>query len=208
MVRTRHQRIALSLGGMVLVAALAACSGGGGGGETSAPSEAATSEGGATGEASGGGSADFSGVTLEVEATWSGAEQENFQAVLDKFTADTGAKVNYTSFGDNGATVIGTQVEGGNRKSLRSFGFDDIGTVGADFAGEVGAQHGLLSPYPVHQLGLIGESCTGEDAGLHRPAAAQMPHHGASVDAGDPHNVLADQLVVERAGGAPVGGAR
>ncbi len=114
MVRTRQQRTALSLGAVVLVAALAACSGGGGGSETSAPSGGTTSESGAPSETSGGGTGDSSGVTLEVEATWSGAEQENFQAVLDKFSADTGAKVNYTSFGDNGATVIGTQVEGGN----------------------------------------------------------------------------------------------
>ena len=35
-----------------------------------------------------------------------------------------------------------------------------------------------------------------------------MPHHRPGVDAGDPDDVLADQLVLQRAGGAPVGGAR
>ena len=57
---------------------------------------------------------DFAGTTLEVSAAWSGAEQENFELVLDKFEADTGATVNYTSFGDKAATTLGTQIEGGN----------------------------------------------------------------------------------------------
>ena len=56
---------------------------------------------------------DFSGTTLNVVAAWSGAEQENFEAVLDKFESDTGATVNYTSFGDNGPTYIQGQLEGG-----------------------------------------------------------------------------------------------
>jgi len=73
---------------------LAGCSGNGGGG--------------------GGASGDYAGTTLEVEAAWSGAEQENFEAVLKKFEDDTGAKINYTSFGDKAATTIGTQVEGGS----------------------------------------------------------------------------------------------
>jgi len=74
--------------------ALAGCAGGTGGGD---PVEG-----------------DFSGVTLEVSAAWSGAEQENFELVLDKFEEDTGATVNYTSFGDKAATTLGTQIEGGN----------------------------------------------------------------------------------------------
>ncbi|BDZ54190.1 ABC transporter substrate-binding protein [Agromyces marinus] len=57
---------------------------------------------------------DFSGETLEVSAAWSGAEQENFEAVLAEFESQTGATVNYSSFGDNAATVLGGQVEGGS----------------------------------------------------------------------------------------------
>jgi len=60
------------------------------------------------------GSGEFSGTTLQVSATWSGAEQENFEAVLDVFEQQTGATVEYSSFGDNGATTLNTQVEGGN----------------------------------------------------------------------------------------------
>lgn len=69
---------------------------------------------GCAGGGTGTGSGEFSGTTLEVSATWSGAEQQNFEAVLDLFEQQTGATVNYTSFGDNGATTLNTQVEGGN----------------------------------------------------------------------------------------------
>ncbi|HLS13757.1 MAG TPA: extracellular solute-binding protein [Beutenbergiaceae bacterium] len=88
--------------------ALAGCSSGGGSGGTQ------TSAGGGTAGASSAASEDFSGVTLEVAGSWSGAEQDNFQAVLDQFSQDTGATVNYTSFGDNASTILGTQIEGGN----------------------------------------------------------------------------------------------
>lgn len=61
-----------------------------------------------------GGGADLSGTTLNVAAAWSGAEQENFEAVLAGFTDATGATVTYTSFGDQAATTLGTQLEGGD----------------------------------------------------------------------------------------------
>jgi len=53
-------------------------------------------------------------VTLDVSAAWSGAEQENFERVLAAFEDMTGATVNYTSFGDQAATTLGTQIEGGS----------------------------------------------------------------------------------------------
>ena len=60
------------------------------------------------------GSGEFTGDTLEVSAAWSGAEQANFEAVLAAFEEQSGATVNYTSFGDNAATTLGTQIEGGS----------------------------------------------------------------------------------------------
>lgn len=60
------------------------------------------------------GSGEFAGDTLEVSAAWSGAEQANFEAVLAAFEEQSGATVNYTSFGDNAATTLGTQIEGGS----------------------------------------------------------------------------------------------
>ncbi len=62
--------------------------------------------------------ADLSGVTLNVSAAWSGDEQANFEQVLKKFSDDTGATVNYTSFGDQAATTLGTQIEGGNPPNI------------------------------------------------------------------------------------------
>ena len=59
-------------------------------------------------------SPDLSGVTLNVSAAWSGDEQANFEQVLAAFMDETGATVNYTSFGDQAATTLGTQIEGGN----------------------------------------------------------------------------------------------
>src|SRR5690606_3360973 len=57
---------------------------------------------------------DLTGTTLNVAAAWSSAEQENFEQVLAAFEDATGATVNYTSFGDQAATTLGTQIEGGN----------------------------------------------------------------------------------------------
>src|SRR5919198_1362849 len=53
------------------------------------------------------------GVTVQVAAVWSGAEQQKFKKVLDAFSEQTGATVKYTSTGDDIATVLGTQIEGG-----------------------------------------------------------------------------------------------
>jgi len=83
--------------------ALAACSSGTDGDATPPP-----------GTGGGGGGGEFSGVTLDVSAAWSGAEQENFERVLAAFEEMTGATVNYTSFGDQAATTLGTQIEGGS----------------------------------------------------------------------------------------------
>jgi len=82
---------------------LSGCSGGGGGGGD-------TVEG------------DFSGETLTVVAAWSGAEQDNFEAVLEEFESQTGATVNYTSFGDNGPTYIQGQLEGGTPPNVAVVG--------------------------------------------------------------------------------------
>ena len=91
----------------------------------------ACGDGGNTGAASGGGSettgeaSDGGGGTasacevpqvsgdVEVAAVWTGAEQKNFEAVLDSFAEKSGASVNYTSTGDDIAAVLGTQIEGG-----------------------------------------------------------------------------------------------
>lgn len=70
----------------------------------------------------GGGDGEFAGETLDVAATWSGAEQENFEAVLDAWEQQTGAQVTYSSFGDQAATTLGTQIEGGNPPDIAVVG--------------------------------------------------------------------------------------
>ena len=62
----------------------------------------------------GGGDGEFSGQTVEVAAVWSGAEQEAFEQVLDAYEEQTGATVQFTSTGDDIATVIGNRLEGGD----------------------------------------------------------------------------------------------
>ncbi|MFB8179816.1 ABC transporter substrate-binding protein [Streptomyces sp. NPDC055966] len=64
--------------------------------------------------AAGGGDKALSGQTVTVAGVWSGAEQKNFQKVLDAFTAKTGAKTQFVSTGDNVSTVVGSKIEGGN----------------------------------------------------------------------------------------------
>ncbi|WBO67060.1 ABC transporter substrate-binding protein [Streptomyces camelliae] len=62
----------------------------------------------------GGGDKALSGQTVTVAGVWSGAEQKNFQKVLDAFTAKTGAKTRFVSTGDNVSTVVGSKIEGGD----------------------------------------------------------------------------------------------
>ena len=69
---------------------------------------------------------------------WSGAEQKNFQQVLDAFQKKfPGVKVKYTSAGDNVPTVLSTAVAGGNPPDLASIG--QPGLV-KQFAGAQGDQ--------------------------------------------------------------------
>lgn len=102
MAQRRRHRVAISLAVLAATSlVVAGCAGGGGGDSSAAP-----------------GGGDFAGQTLNVVAAWSGAEQKNFELVLKKFEDDTGATVNYTSFGDNGPTYIQGQLEGGTPPNI------------------------------------------------------------------------------------------
>ncbi|MFG3499537.1 ABC transporter substrate-binding protein [Streptomyces sp. NPDC047928] len=74
----------------------------------------ATACGGDPVKTAAGGDKKFSGQLINVAAVWSGAEQKNFQKVLDAFTEKTGARAQYVSTGDNVSTVVGSKIEGGN----------------------------------------------------------------------------------------------
>jgi hypothetical protein len=57
---------------------------------------------------------DLSGQTVEVAATWTGAEQERFEMVLDAFAEQTGATTRFRSAGDDIAAFLGPRIEGGD----------------------------------------------------------------------------------------------
>ncbi|MEO3791032.1 ABC transporter substrate-binding protein [Nonomuraea sp. B10E15] len=61
-----------------------------------------------------GGDKTLEGVTLEVAAKWTGAEQKNFEQVLKAFTDKTGAKVTYASTGEDTGAYLGPRIQGGN----------------------------------------------------------------------------------------------
>jgi alpha-glucoside transport system substrate-binding protein len=94
---------------LVTLAVIAvACSGdNGGGGTTGAGASGGNTTGGATGP-------DLSGEKIEVAATWTGAEQKNFEQVLQGFSEQTGADVTFLSAGDDVAAYLGPKIEGGN----------------------------------------------------------------------------------------------
>jgi ABC-type glycerol-3-phosphate transport system substrate-binding protein len=66
-----------------------------------------------TGDPADPGLGDLRGRTVDVIATWSGAEQDNFRAVLDEFERLTHATVNYTSGGNDIAVLLGSRLAGG-----------------------------------------------------------------------------------------------
>lgn len=53
------------------------------------------------------------GQKIEVAAVWTGAEQKVFGEVIKGFEDETGAKVSFTSTGDDIATVLNTKLKGG-----------------------------------------------------------------------------------------------
>ena len=91
--------------------ALAACSS-----SSAKPTGGASGSAGATAGTSTGaaGLPSLRGQHLTVLAEWTGAEQTDFQAVLNKFDALTGASVSYQSGGSNTGTVLQTKIAGGS----------------------------------------------------------------------------------------------
>ncbi|MEU4829092.1 ABC transporter substrate-binding protein [Streptosporangium sp. NPDC023615] len=89
-----------------LALALAAC--GGGAATPASPAPAASGASSAPAAAK-----TLEGVTVEVAAKWTGAEQENFQKVLQAFEAKTGAKVTYASTGEDTGAYLGPRIQGG-----------------------------------------------------------------------------------------------
>ncbi|HET7703612.1 MAG TPA: extracellular solute-binding protein [Candidatus Limnocylindrales bacterium] len=97
---------------LAAVMILSACSGGatpvpaGSGGASTPPAS--------TGASSEPGGSAVTGGSITVTSLWGGAEQENFQKVLDAFKAKTGIEAKYESVRDNYATALQTRISGGN----------------------------------------------------------------------------------------------
>ena len=106
----------LRLVSLFMASALVAAACGSGSG-SAAPSvagsaPASTPAGSAAGSAPAGSPA--AGGSITVTSLWGGSEQENFQKVLDAFTAKTGIKVAYESIRTDYSTVLQTRITGGN----------------------------------------------------------------------------------------------
>jgi len=56
---------------------------------------------------------DLTGQTVDVAATWTSAEQRNFEQVLSLFEEQTGATTQFVSTGDDIAAYLGPKIEGG-----------------------------------------------------------------------------------------------
>jgi ABC-type glycerol-3-phosphate transport system substrate-binding protein len=80
-------------------------------GSATSGSSSASSSGGSTG--AGPALPDLSGKSIQVLAEWSGQEQQDFQKVIDAFTAKTHAKVSYQGAGDQTPTVLRSKLAGG-----------------------------------------------------------------------------------------------
>src|ERR1700744_463999 len=115
---------------------------------------------------------------------------------LDRNTPSGLSSAICSKVADEGSTRV--------RTPRRAFGFHHVSVVGADLAGQIGTQHRLLTTHPFDQLLGRRERRTGEHAGLHRAAAAQMAYQRAGVDVGDADDLLADQLALQCSGGPPV----
>jgi len=149
-----------------------ACGGGGatpvappasvGGGTSSAPS-ASSGGGGTSAEPSGSGGT-ATGGTIAVTSLWGGAEQENFQKVLDAFKTKTGITAKYESNRDNYATVLQTKITAGNPPDvaiipgigfLRRFAKDGSIKKVADLGIDVNSIQGNYAP-GILDIGSVG----------------------------------------------------
>jgi len=92
---------------------LAACSSSGSGSGSGTASGAAPGASSSSSTAAAG-LPSLKGKHLTVLAEWTGAEQTDFQAVLNSFDSLTGASVSYQSGGANTGTVLQTKIAGGS----------------------------------------------------------------------------------------------
>jgi ABC-type glycerol-3-phosphate transport system substrate-binding protein len=110
-----HRSAVVIAAGLASGLALAGCSS-----SSAKPSAGSSGSAGATTSASGGATSaagpalpDLTGKSIQVLAEWSGTEQQDFQKVIDAFTAKTHATVSYQGGGDQTPTILRTKLTGG-----------------------------------------------------------------------------------------------
>jgi maltose-binding protein MalE len=91
----------------------------------------------------------LAGQTIQVAGVWSGDEQKDFEQVLSVFEQQTGAKVQFTSDGDQLPTVLQTKIAGKNPPNIAFLA--QPGSI-AQFAKE-----GALKPLPQDVLNTVNQ---------------------------------------------------
>lgn len=61
----------------------------------------------------------YTGQSVEVVGSWTGAEQANFERVLRAFGDRTGARVRYTSGGSDLSVLVSSRLGAGNPRTSR-----------------------------------------------------------------------------------------
>jgi alpha-glucoside transport system substrate-binding protein len=121
----------------------------------------------------------LSGQSFTVLGQWTGAEQAAFQAVLDKFDSQTGAKAKYTAApGGDEATVLGSKVSGGNPP--------DVAILALPGAIEQYAKSKNLQPVNSDAQSAVASNFASEWANL---ATVNGTLYGVPVDASDKSTV-------------------
>lgn len=130
------------------------------------------------------------GQSFTILGQWTGAEQAAFQAVLDGFAKQTGAKAVYTpAAGGDEATVLGTQVAGGKPP--------DVAILALPGAIAQYAKAGKLQPLDEAGKSAVSGNFSGEWAKL---ATVDGKLYGVPIDASDKSTVWYNQTLFTNAG--------
>jgi ABC-type glycerol-3-phosphate transport system substrate-binding protein len=115
----------------------------------------------------GDGGGELAGQTVEVAAIWTGAEQANFQAVLDAFEERTGATVRYTAGGDDLPALLNSRLAGGSPPDVALIGQPGVVTelarreVLAELTGAAAAAVAAHFSPPWRELGVVDDTLYG-----------------------------------------------
>ncbi|MGH8990769.1 MAG: ABC transporter substrate-binding protein [Acidimicrobiia bacterium] len=138
------------------------------------------------------GSEDLAGQRVEVAAVWSGVESRRFRVVLDRFEEATGARVRFTSAGDDLATVLDSRLAAGQAPEVAVL--PQPGLLAAL------ARRGALQPLPAAAVALVE---THYDPLWRDLAQHDGRLYGVWFKASNKSTVWFNRAVLARAGVAP-----